>query len=649
MTKTAVVLVAGILAIPVWAQNVDDGDDPDHGVARISLMSGDVTVQRGDTGEAVAAELNAPLVALDHVLTGPSSRAEVQFDYANMIRLGPVSEVRIAELKDNDYFIQIAEGTTTFSILRDTNARVEISTPTVSVLPLEKGVYRITVRPDGGTEITVRSGQAEIHSPRGTEIVRSGKTMQARGTADNPDFMILSAISRDDWDHWNEDRDRELERSKSYQYVSRDIYGADDLDGNGRWVYDPPYGNVWVPNVNVNAGWAPYRVGRWVWVNYYGWTWVSSDPWGWAPYHYGSWYESSYGWAWYPGSYGSRYYWRPALVSFFGWGGGGIGIGIGGGFGYGNVGWVPLAPFEVYRPWYRRGVIINNYTVVNNTNIVNTYRNARQVNGVTSVQAGNFGRTRVGNDNYIRVNNTELARAGQVRGVVPAQQTGASRRFSDRNPGADVAARVNNGRDRQFATASVDRTRGGGAPSGVVNNNSVVDRGQGSRTQGNTQDRTGVTRGGDIRPIGGNTSNGRDTSAVNPGNANAGVNDNRSRRSVDYAPQSGGRNSSGQGNTPNNGGVSNGSRQSQPVQINPPIVRDRGNQPAQNTAPRAPAPSSPNYRSSPPPSAPPPAAAQSGGGGGGQRGTPAPSSGGGGGGKGGGDKGGGKGDGGRRR
>ncbi|MEI9813365.1 MAG: hypothetical protein WDO18_12300 [Acidobacteriota bacterium] len=76
------------MLVPAWAQNTDDGDDPDHGVARLSLLSGDVTVRRGDTGEVVAAELNAPLVALDHVLTGSGSRAEVQLDWANMIPVG---------------------------------------------------------------------------------------------------------------------------------------------------------------------------------------------------------------------------------------------------------------------------------------------------------------------------------------------------------------------------------------------------------------------------------------------------------------------------------------------------------------------------------------------------------------------------------
>lgn len=455
----AVLLAVGTLALPVCAQNLDEGDDPEHGVARLSLINGDVSIQRGDSGETIAGELNAPLVALDHVLTAQGSRAEVQFDWSNMIRLGPASEIRLGDLRDGNYLIQVAEGTTTFRVLREMDAQVEIATPTVSVRPTQKGIYRIMVRPDGSTQITVRSGRAEIFTPRGSETLNSGKTMEARGTVDDPEYMIGNAIPRDEWDTWNENRDRDLERSQSYRYTSRDVYGADDLDAHGRWVYDQPYGNVWVPN--VAAGWAPYRIGRWSYINYYGWTWISGDPWGWAPYHYGRWYSSPYGWAWYPGVIGPRYYWRPALVGFFGWGAGGvnIGVGIGGGWGWGNVGWVPLAPYERFRPWYgRRGTtIINNTTIVNNTNITNIYRNARQFNGrdgVTSVRAGDFGQQRINGDNFVRGRGNDFARAGEVRGGLPFGQSQDSRRFSDRNPAADTVARAGQERNFRFASAA---------------------------------------------------------------------------------------------------------------------------------------------------------------------------------------------------
>src|SRR5436190_7472200 len=372
------ILLTGAAILPSWAQQQqqDDGDAPDHGVARISLVNGDVTVRRGDTGDLTAAAPNGPLLVNDLLATGQNSTAEIQFDAANMIRLGNTSEVRIGELEYGRYLLQSADGTSMFRVLRNNNADVEISTPTVSVRPTEQGSYRITVFPDGTTEITVRSGRADVFSPRGSESLTAGRTMQARGTPLDPEYMIIAAIPNDDWDRWNADRDRTLERAVSTRYVPPDVYGAEDLDSYGQWQNDPSYGNVWVPA--VDPGWAPYRVGRWEYVDFYGWTWVSGDPWGWAPYHYGNWYMSSYGWAWYPGPFGRRHYWRPALVSFFGWGGGGLSVG----FGFGNVGWVPLAPFERYRPWYGRGH--NNTTIVNNVT-VNNFRNARFVNGRNGV------------------------------------------------------------------------------------------------------------------------------------------------------------------------------------------------------------------------------------------------------------------------
>ncbi len=450
------------LALPAAAQVYVDEAGP--GVARLSVVSGDVVVRRGDSGEFIAGELNAPLVALDHVLTGPDARAEIQFDWANMIRLAPNTELRIASLEANDRFIQVAEGTVTLSVLREADTPTEISTPTVSVRPLDEGSYRLTVRPDGSTVVTVRSGELELLTLEGSEIVGPRRTMEARQGIGDPDSVLLVRVSNlpeDDWDRWNFARDREFSRSDSYRYVSRDVYGADDLHRYGRWVNDPPYGWVWVPD--VGRSWAPYRVGRWSWVNYYGWTWVSSDPWGWAPYHYGRWYHTpAYGWAWYPGGVTVRHYWRPALVSFFGWGSR-SGFNFSVSFGTGHIGWVPLAPYEVYRPWYGRGrntvYVDNSVTVVNNVNIINNYRNARFVDGrtgVTGVDARNFGRIEVNNTNIVQVRSGDLARTAQVRGRVPLEPVAESRRFNDQR--IEAAAVVRNERpERGFLRAEPDR------------------------------------------------------------------------------------------------------------------------------------------------------------------------------------------------
>jgi len=115
------ILLAGTAILPVLAQQQfpqqqypqqqypqqqppqqadDEGYAPEHGVARISLVNGEVSVQRGDSGELTAAALNGPLVVDDRLATGQNGRAEVQFDWGNMIRLAPDSEVRLGELDE---------------------------------------------------------------------------------------------------------------------------------------------------------------------------------------------------------------------------------------------------------------------------------------------------------------------------------------------------------------------------------------------------------------------------------------------------------------------------------------------------------------------------------------------------------------------
>jgi FecR protein len=457
MKRVLPVLVASALLIGLRAQdpnaNPNPGAEPDgqyepgRAVARISILNGDVSVRRGDSGEVVAAAVNAPVMADDRLLTSSSSRAEVQLDSANMIRIGPSSEVRFTAMDVRSFQIQIAAGTVTFRTLRPTQAQVEVDTPSVAVRPLRPGAYRVTVHEDGTSEITVRLGEAEIDSQRGGEHLEAGQTMDARGPAADAEFQVVQGIPLDAFDRWNDERDHFIENSQSARHMSPSISGAEDLDQNGQWVNDPNYGSVWQPTVGPD--WAPYQNGRWVWEDYYGWTWVSADPWGWAPYHYGRWFWGAGGWAWYPGPIFAQPYWAPAYVGFFGFGGG---FGIGVGFGFGGVGWVALAPFEVFHPWWGRGFyggfgggFLGNHTaIVNNANIANSFRNARITGGAIGVNAAAFGR----GGQFTALNRAQLASGGLVHGVLPVAPDRSSLRFSDRA----VSGRFPQARSQSFAS-----------------------------------------------------------------------------------------------------------------------------------------------------------------------------------------------------
>src|SRR5215469_7741288 len=193
-------------------QSDDQGVAPDHGVARLSLIEGSVSVRRGDAGDLTAGAVNAPLMATDRVSTGDGSRAEVQFDALNAIRLAPNTEIRLSQLEYKQYQVQIAQGTVMFHMVRDNDARAEISTPTVLVHPSKAGSYRVTVNPDGTTQIDVRVGQAEIFGPGGSEFVNAGQTMMARGSPSDPQVQVIQSGPQDDFDRWNADRDRAVDR-----------------------------------------------------------------------------------------------------------------------------------------------------------------------------------------------------------------------------------------------------------------------------------------------------------------------------------------------------------------------------------------------------------------------------------------------------
>jgi len=409
-------------------------EEPAPGVARISLIHGDVSTMRGDSGDWVATTVNAPLVRGDKIATGDQSRAEVQLDYANVLRLDQRAEVNIVDVTRTRLQLQVAQGTVTFTVFKGTEADVEIATPNMAVHPLGEGSYRIQVNSPSDTQVMVHNGRAEVSTAQGSATVEKNQAIYVRGT-DNPEYQVANAEHNDEWDNWNRDRDNSIRDAQSWSHTNQYYTGANDLDRNGRWVNVPDYDWCWTPY--VNAGWVPYRDGRWVWEPYYGWTWVSYEPWGWAPYHYGRWFMWNNAWCWWPGYVGRGYYpmWSPAWVSFMGFGFGGRHWGFGFGYGFGSIGWLPLGPRDHFNPWWGRG---HSYNVVNITNITNVNNinsrtfgrrvygsnfqaaltNERVRGAITTVSAQDFASGRIPR-NPRAIDANTLRQAGVVNGTLP--------------------------------------------------------------------------------------------------------------------------------------------------------------------------------------------------------------------------------------
>ena len=454
------------------AQTEEAQPDPNQpGVARVSFIRGDVSVQRGDTGDWVAVTQNTPLSAGDRVSTGQNARAELQLDYANILRMSGNATAKIANLDRSQIQIQVGQGLVTYSVLKGTEATAEIDSPNVGVRPLlGEGEYRIVVNSDAETQVTVRRGSADIVTPQGSTHVDSGQMITIQGT-DNPQYQTAQAYATDDWDHWVGERDGSITHAQSWNHTNHYYTGSEDLDNHGTWSEVPDYGPVWRPTAGPD--WTPYSSGRWVYEPYYGWTWVSYEPWGWAPYHYGRWFVYDGDWVWWPGPVAMYpgYYpiWAPAYVSFFGFGGGyGGGFGFGG---FGTFGWLPLGPGDWCHPWWGgfgrgfRSFGVNNFNrggfrpLASDfrgrqfSNIRDAQTNGRVRAGLHTMASDRFGREAFNGRGARSVSASEFRRASAIGGKMPVTPTKAS--YSAANHAASPSTiRSGSANGQHFASAS---------------------------------------------------------------------------------------------------------------------------------------------------------------------------------------------------
>jgi hypothetical protein len=391
-------------------------------VARISELDGSVSYARGDDPENwLTADRNVPVTLGDRLYAGPQSRVELQVHGGSYVRLGSDTDLAVLNLTDDTKQFAIKSGVASIRIRRlDSDEVYEVDTPNAAITFERPGDYRVDIDPDGNTRVSVREGAASVAAGGGSVSIGTGDALEIWG-ADSPQYETVAILAPDGWDRWGMERETRIARAMSYQYVSNDISGLDDLDQNGRWESIPTYGNVWSPTV-VAAGWAPYRDGRWMWQDPWGWTWVAAEPWGWAPYHYGRWVFWSSRWYWVPVPQRVRYVtYSPALVAFVGGGPGwsaSIAVSTGG-----YVGWFPLAPRDPFIRWWgpRPSVHVTNVTYVNRTYVT-------VVNRTTFVSGGLVYSNVVRDQAVVR----QVEAAPVLRGPLPLAPTRESIRVSTR-------------------------------------------------------------------------------------------------------------------------------------------------------------------------------------------------------------------------
>jgi hypothetical protein len=389
--------------------------DPPSRVARLSYVSGDVSMQPAGLDEWSEARINRPLITGDSIYSDRASRVELEVGAAT-IRLDERTSFSLLNLDDDAAQIELTAGSLNLIVRHVYQGQTyEVDTPTLALVIYNTGEYRIDVAPNGdSTMVSVIDGNADVYGQNNTSFrVREGESYRFYDTR-LADYEIFDLPRQDDFDRWCYERAERYDRSPSRRYVSEDVIGYADLDDYGTWNNVATYGSIWYPS-HVQSDWTPYRNGHWAWIDPWGWTWVDDAPWGFAPSHYGRWAYVGSRWGWVPGPRHERPIYAPALVAFVG--GGGFSVSISSG---GPVGWFPLGPRDVYVPWYQgsrnyfNNINTRNTTVINNvyiTNVYNDYSRGRPVSNFDYAYRNNRSAyTAVSHDAFINARSVDRAR-----------------------------------------------------------------------------------------------------------------------------------------------------------------------------------------------------------------------------------------------
>ncbi|HTR37864.1 MAG TPA: DUF6600 domain-containing protein [Bryobacteraceae bacterium] len=339
---------------------VPESIDPPRRVARLSYPEGTVSLRIAGTRAWAPAFLNRPLTDGDELWTEARGRAELDLG-AVAVRMNSSTSLGILDLDDRSAQFKITQGQAGILLRRlDPGDTFEIDTPNAAITLLRPGDYRIDV--DAGrdlTSVTVHAGTAHVTTLKESYTIYPPQQGLVTGTEAST-YRLVPAREADAFDEFSQTRDRCERAARASVYVSPDAIGSYELDEYGAWRIDPTWGPVWTPRA-VPAGWAPFRFGRWLWIEPWGWTWTDDAPWGFVTSHYGRWGFLEARWSWLPGPRYVRPVYTPAAVMFldgenrpvrgfgrrvppereFLW------------MGRPELAWFPLGPGEAYIPPFR--------------------------------------------------------------------------------------------------------------------------------------------------------------------------------------------------------------------------------------------------------------------------------------------------------
>jgi len=299
-TLLALAVLACWLAVPSFA-------DSQARIVRLSLVDGDVQIDRNTGNGYEKAFVNLPVTQGAKLRAGSGARAEIEFEDGSTLRITPGTAVEFPELALRDSggrasSVTLQTGTAYLNFKGDKAEQFNLAFGREKLALTKPAHLRVELK-DSDATVAVFKGDAEVEGSSGKVDVDKKHTATF-DLAGAEHYTLANNLEPDPYDDWDKQQAKYHDQysiSASNGYGSPYAYGASDLNYYGSFYNMPGYGMMWQPYL-VGAGWDPFMNGAWMWYPGSGYAWISAYPWGWMPYRYGSWnYFPNQGWFWQPG------------------------------------------------------------------------------------------------------------------------------------------------------------------------------------------------------------------------------------------------------------------------------------------------------------------------------------------------------------
>jgi len=378
-------------------------DAPAVVVGRVYHIEGDLLRYVPEENDWVAVIKDAPFGTEDTLFSGGRGMGELIAPNGTWIRIGHSTQIQVIALDTDLSEMDVATGVARF-YNKSSNTVVKVTSPFGYVLADPGTVFDFYVGENSVEAVAIKGTVSFVHPASDARYDVSAGSPAI--LADQAQVSSGEGSVDPDWDRWNSRREsfwatKARLRGRSAEYLPlslRDEAYALEENGRGENVsYEGESRRFWRPTT-VAVGWSPFTVGRWT--DWYGdQCWIPAEPFGYVTHHYGNWIYVRNSWYWAPPVVSVRvglpllnigFFWYPGRVSW-------IHEGT-------YVGWVPLAPREMYyshRNWGGPHTVV--VTNVNIAQINITVRNYAYANQAIVVNQNNF--YRVNNYRDVRVTN----------------------------------------------------------------------------------------------------------------------------------------------------------------------------------------------------------------------------------------------------